>query len=82
MTIKDTLVLQDKIMQKYCNSKIDEEIITSLCFARNIAEVVKIHFENTNNKSEFYRSVLNDESISFSQGYKTLEKYYSFLKED
>ncbi len=82
MTIKDTLFLQDEIMKKYCNSDTDKEIITALCLARNIAEVVKGHFEKTNNKSEFYRSVLNDESISFSMGYKTLEKYYAYLKEE
>lgn len=82
MTIKESLDLQDEIMNKYCNSNTDKEIITALCFATNIAEVVKVHFEQTNNKSEFYRSVLNDNSIGFSIGYQTLEKYYSFLKED
>lgn len=82
MTIQDTIKLQDKIMQKYCDTEIDKEIITALCFARNIAEVVEVHFNKTNNKTEFYREILNNHSIDFSVGYQTLFKYYSYLTED
>lgn len=79
MDIKDTVVLQDAIMQRYAHNSHDEEIIRTLCFARNIAEKVAYHFNNTNNKVEFYRSVMNDNSIAFSEGYKALIKYYSYL---
>lgn len=82
MTIQDTIKLQDKIMQKYCDTEIDKEIITALCFACNIAEVVEVHFNKTNNKTEFYREILNNHSIDFSVGYQTLFKYYSYLTED
>ena len=79
MDIKDTVVLQDAIMERYAHNNYDEEIIRTLCFARNIAEKVAFHFNNTNNKVEFYRSVMNDKSIAFSEGYKALIKYYSYL---
>lgn len=79
MDIKDTVVLQDAIMQRYAHNNHDVEIIRTLCFARNIAEKVAYHFNNTNNKVEFYRSVMNDNSIAFSEGYKALIKYYSYL---
>lgn len=82
MTIQDTIKLQDKIMQKYCDTEIDKEIIKALCFACNIAEVVEVHFNNTHNKTEFYREILNNHNIDFSAGYQTLFKYYSYLVED
>lgn len=82
MTIQDTIKLKEKIMAKYCDTEIDKEIITTLCFARNIAEVVEVHFDNTHNKAEFYREILNNHGIDFSAGYQTLFKYYSYLVED
>lgn len=79
LDINGMVSLQDVIMEKYAHSTCDEEIIKTLCFARNIAEKVAFYFYNTNNKVEFYRSILNDKSIAFSEGYQTLEKYYSYL---
>lgn len=78
-SIKDTLTLKDLLMSSYCQNEADEEIINWLCFARNVAEKVAIHLNNTNNKVEFYRSILSDTSLSETEGYKCLYKHYHYL---
>lgn len=78
-SIKDTLTLKDKLMTTYCDNELDEEIITWLCFARNVAEKVEVHYNNTNNKVEFYRSILADKSLTGTEGYKCLYKHYPYL---
>lgn len=79
LSIKQTIDLQDKITITYGDTEKDIEIIRALCFARNIAEVVADHFEKTHNKTEFYKSILNDKSISFSVGYEAVKKEYGYL---
>lgn len=81
MTIKDTVALQDVLTAEYCHNEIDKEVIRYLCFARNVAEKVAEHYQKTNNKVEFYRSILADDSLKGTEGYKCLEKHYYYLKE-
>lgn len=79
LSIKQTVELQDKITEAYGETDTDVEVIKALCVARNIAEVVSDHFINTHSKTEFYKSILNDTSISFSVGYEAVKKAYGYL---
>ncbi len=78
-SIKDTLTLKDLLMSVYCQNDADKETIDWLCFACNVAKKVSEHFNNTNNKVEFYRSILSDKSLKGTEGYKCLYKHYHYL---
>lgn len=75
----DTLKLERALMKRYGNTPQDKECIKHLCFARNVAERVAVHYNNTKNKEDFYAAVLCDKNLETAWGYATVEKYYSYL---
>ncbi len=78
MNIKQTIAFEN-VLQVYNDNEMDNSIIKNICFATNIAEKVAVHFNNTFNKVEFYRAILNDDTLKNTMAQDEVKKHYGFL---